>query len=91
MLQTFDETAHTGPSMVLAFQTQPRLTTMTCVAALHNNEINGGEMETQLSDFEELESLDAPGWGEWVAGICAGAIVGGVLIYGGIAVGVAIT
>jgi len=48
-------------------------------------------METQLSDFEELESLDAPGWGEWVAGICAGAIVGGVLIYGGIAVGVAIT
>jgi hypothetical protein len=41
--------------------------------------------------MQEVETLDAPGWGEWVAGIATGAIVGGGLVYGGIAVGVAIT
>ncbi|NTW39151.1 MAG: hypothetical protein HGA44_04560 [Cellulomonadaceae bacterium] len=41
--------------------------------------------------IEPLESLEAPGWGEWVAGIGVGTVVGGGLIYGGIAIGVAIT
>jgi len=41
--------------------------------------------------MQEIESLDAPGWGEWVAGIGVGSIVGGGLVYGGIAIGVAIT
>ena len=40
-------------------------------------------------EIEPLESLEAPGWGEWVAGIGVGAVVGGALIYGGIAIGVA--
>jgi hypothetical protein len=48
-------------------------------------------MENVLDTFEELESLDAPGWGEWVAGIGVGLVGGGLLLYGGIAVGVAIT
>jgi|GEM_PF-850464 len=46
---------------------------------------------TRKLEIEPLESLEAPGWGEWVAGIGVGAIVGGGLIYGGIAIGVAIT
>lgn len=41
--------------------------------------------------IEPLESLEAPGWGEWAAGIAVGSVVGGGLIYGGIAIGVAIT
>ena len=41
--------------------------------------------------MQEIESLDAPGWGEWVAGIGVGSVVGGGLVYGGIAIGVAIT
>ncbi|ROS76620.1 hypothetical protein [Cellulomonas sp. PhB143] len=48
-------------------------------------------MINELAEIEQLEALEAPGWGEWVAGIGAGAIVGGGLLYGGIAVGVAIT
>ena len=39
----------------------------------------------------ELESLEAPGWLEWTAGIGVGATVSGGLIYGGIAIGVALT
>lgn len=48
-------------------------------------------MENQLAQIEQLDELDAPGLGEWVAGIGVGAVVGGGLIYGGIAIGVAIT
>ncbi|WP_197061078.1 hypothetical protein [Microbacterium mangrovi] len=48
-------------------------------------------MENELAKIEQLEPLEAPGWGEWVAGIGAGLVGGGLLIYGGVAVGVAIT
>jgi len=30
-------------------------------------------MENQLAQIEQLDELDAPGWGEWVAGIGVGA------------------
>lgn len=48
-------------------------------------------MEKEIAMIEPLEALEAPGWGEWVAGIAAGAVVTGGLIYGGVAIGVAIT
>ncbi|GAA3283327.1 hypothetical protein [Nesterenkonia halobia] len=48
-------------------------------------------MEKELANIEQLDPLEAPGWGEWVAGIGTGLVGGGALLYGGIAVGVAIT
>ena len=48
-------------------------------------------MEKELTQIETLEPLEAPGWGEWALGIGAGLVGGGLLLYGGIAVGVAIT
>ncbi len=59
------------------------------VLFLYRGEVRN--MENQLAQIEQLEELDAPGWGEWVAGIGVGAVVGGGLVYGGIAIGVAIT
>ncbi|CUU55192.1 hypothetical protein Ga0074812_104273 [Parafrankia irregularis] len=40
---------------------------------------------------EELENLEAPAWWHYVVGFGAGAVVGGAALYGGIAIGVAIT
>ncbi|MEX5636265.1 hypothetical protein [Parafrankia sp. FMc2] len=40
---------------------------------------------------EELEGLEAPAWWEYVLGFGAGAVVAGGALYGGIAIGVAIT
>ncbi|SNQ49639.1 conserved hypothetical protein [Frankia canadensis] len=40
---------------------------------------------------EELESLEAPAWWHYVLGFGAGAAVGGAALYGGIAIGIAIT
>jgi hypothetical protein len=48
-------------------------------------------MRTLDLDISEMEALEAPGWLEWVTGIGAGVVVGGAAIYGGIAIGVAIT
>ncbi|WP_169798248.1 hypothetical protein [Actinomyces radicidentis] len=39
----------------------------------------------------ELETLEAPGWLEWTVGIGVGGVASGGLIYGGIAIGVALT
>jgi hypothetical protein len=41
--------------------------------------------------MHEVETLDAPGFLEWAVGIGAGVVVGGAALYGGIAIGVAIT
>ncbi|MCB5281014.1 MAG: hypothetical protein ABIP92_07475 [Arthrobacter sp.] len=48
-------------------------------------------MENRLAQIEQPEEIDAPGWGEWVAGVGVGAVVGDGLVYGGIGIGVAIT
>jgi hypothetical protein len=42
-------------------------------------------------EMNEVEALDAPGLGEWLAGIGVGVVVGAAAVYGGIALGVAIT
>ncbi|WP_018500449.1 daptide-type RiPP [Parafrankia discariae] len=41
--------------------------------------------------FEELEGLEAPAWWHYVVGFGAGVAVGGAALYGGIAIGIAIT
>ncbi|MBO3663637.1 hypothetical protein [Microbacterium stercoris] len=48
-------------------------------------------MENEIALIESLEPLEAPGWVEWVVGIGAGAVATGGLIYGSVALGVAIT
>ena len=41
-------------------------------------------------DLQELEALDAPGWGTWLGrGAAAATVVG--TVYGGVALGVALT
>jgi hypothetical protein len=42
-------------------------------------------------NMHEIEMLDAPGIVEWVTGIAVGIVVGGAALYGGVAIGVAIT
>lgn len=37
-------------------------------------------------EMEELEPLDAPGFGSWLAGVGVGGAVGGGLLYAGIAI-----
>jgi hypothetical protein len=47
---------------------------------------------TDLSlDVEELEAMEAPGFWDTVGGIAVGTVVGGAAIYGGVAIGIAIT
>jgi len=42
-------------------------------------------------DVEELEAMEAPGFWDTVGGIAVGTVVGGAAIYGGVAIGIAIT
>ena len=44
-----------------------------------------------LLDVEELEAMEAPGFWDTVGGIAVGTVVGGAAIYGGVAIGIAIT
>jgi hypothetical protein len=44
-----------------------------------------------LLDVEELEAMEAPGFWDTVGGIAVGTVVGGAALYGGVAIGVAIT
>jgi len=44
-----------------------------------------------LLDVEELEAMEAPGFWDTVGGIAAGTVVGGAALYGGVAIGIAIT
>lgn len=47
---------------------------------------------TDLSlDVQELEAMEAPGFWDTVGGIAVGTVVGGAAIYGGVAIGIAIT
>jgi len=42
-------------------------------------------------DVQELEAMEAPGFWDTVGGIAVGTVVGGAAIYGGVAIGIAIT
>ena len=42
-------------------------------------------------DVQELEAMEAPGFWDTVGGIAAGTVVGGAALYGGVAIGIAIT
>lgn len=42
-------------------------------------------------EVQELEAMEAPGFWDTVGGIAAGTVVGGAALYGGVAIGIAIT
>jgi hypothetical protein len=44
-----------------------------------------------MLDVEELEAMEAPGFWDTVGGIAVGTVVGGAALYGGVAIGIAIT
>lgn len=48
----------------------------------------GGERSMQSLDLgiEELEPMEAPDFWSWVAGIGVGVVIGGAVLYAGIAI-----